>query len=79
MTTQVLDRTAERKAYIKGMTGDPVPVMSAPGNAAPMRTGGLGPSQLEWCRAKWPVFAVCERQALAAEQHRQELIDAVKS
>jgi hypothetical protein len=33
MNTAILDRTAER---IRRITGDPIPVVSAPGNAVPM-------------------------------------------
>jgi hypothetical protein len=58
-----------------------VPVLSAPGNGETMkiRTGSLGPKQLEWCRKNLEHFAICERQAQAAEEHRQQLVDAVRS
>lgn len=81
----IADRSATRLARIKG---DKVPVLQVESAVAPetvepvkatARQGGLGPNQLAWCREKLGVFATCERQAIEAENHRQQMMEAVRS
>jgi hypothetical protein len=81
------DRTASRLARIKGdvpvmrVESAPVPheIAEAAKPAQAQMTRQLGPNQLAWLRAEVPAFAVCERQALEAENHKQKLAEAVRA
>lgn len=82
----MIDRAAERLARIRGDQAPVVPVESAPMPEeivepvkATARQGGLGPKQLEWLRANVGSFGICEHQAIEAENHRKQLLEAVRA
>jgi hypothetical protein len=71
----MIDRTLERKARILGE----IPVMKVESGPVDEKPKQLGPNQLAWLRATVPSFEICERLALGSEEHRQRLLEAVKS
>lgn len=83
MTTQTIDRTAERMAYILGRQQNATGLTYEPDALKPAQIAkprpDLGPNQLQWCRENIPSFETCERQAIESEAHRLKLLDAVKS